>query len=77
MTWGVEGGKIDDKRLSRFGLICYGGSSNKKGMTWHVYNEDKSFDMELNQNDFLNIEEVYKKFKNDLRKQKLQNINDQ
>jgi len=72
-VWGVVGGSsVDEKRLSRLGLICYGGGSNNKGMTYHVYSKDKTFNKELNKKDFDNIEVIYKKY---LRKKKLQKIN--
>ena len=77
MIWGVDRGKVSEEKLSPLGLSCYGGSSNDKGMTYHVYNEDKSFDLELSQKDYENIEKFYKKFKNDLRKNKLKKLNDQ
>ena len=77
MIWGVDRGKVSEERLSSIGLSCWGGGTNAKGMTYHVYSDDKSFDVELNQKDFDNIEKVYKKFKNDIRIKKLKKINDQ
>ena len=70
--WGVDGDSIDEKRLAPIGLVCWGGSSNNKGMTYHVHNKDLSFDVELNQKDFDDVDKIYKKF---LRKQKLNKIN--
>jgi hypothetical protein len=76
MMWGVDSGSVDEKRLKPLGLICYGGSSNDKGeMTWHV-SDKKGFDVYLVRKDFDNVEEVYKKYKKDLRKDKLNRIND-
>lgn len=68
--WGVEGGTVDEERLKPLGLICYGGrSSDKNGTTYHVCGKN-GFDVYLNKQDFDNVGDIYKKFKNDLRKDK-------
>ena len=72
--WGVYSGSVDEKRLKPLGLICYGGGSNEKGETYRV-SDKKGFNVYLNKKDFDNVEEVYKKYKKDLRKEKLNRIN--
>ena len=68
--WGVEG-SIDD-HIRHLGLRCYGGnSSNKYGMTYHVFNEDKSFDVQLTMEQWKDVENIYKEWKIKNRKDKL------
>lgn len=83
MVWGTDSGKIDKERLDPLGLTCYGGGSGKQflgekknngGMTYHVYNEDKSFDFEVSADDFKNIDKVYKAWKTKYRKDKIKKI---
>jgi len=72
MVWCVDNGTVNEERLKPLGLICYGGGSNSKGETYHVFNEDKSFDVEVNKKDFEIIHKIYHNFK---RKEKLLKIN--
>jgi hypothetical protein len=75
--WGVSSGngscKVDEKRLAPLGLTCWGGPTDAftGKQLYHVYNEDKSFDRNLNEEDFKNIDLIYKKFS---RKYKLKKI---
>ena len=75
MFWAVDSGSVDETRLKPLGLICYGGSSDKDGMTYHVKKDKKGFDMYLNKKDFDNVGEIYRKFKMSLRIDKLKKIN--
>lgn len=75
MRWCVEYGTVSEEKLEPLGLICYGGGYNKNGTTYHVFNEDKSFDVEVNQKDFDNIDKIYHQFKTKDRKEKLEKIN--
>ena len=70
-TWGVEGGGVDEKRLDPLGLTCYGGSSNGKGFTYHVF-DNKDFDVHLSKKDFDRVDKIYNLH---LRKYKLKKIN--
>jgi len=85
MVWGTDGGKIDKERLDPLGLTCWGGDSGKLfwgkkdknagGLTYHVFNEDKSFDFEVSSKDFNNIDKIYKEWKLKNRKDKLKKLN--
>lgn len=80
MVWGTGGGKIDKDRLDPLGLSCWGGGSGKPfwgkkknnvGMTYNVFNNDRSFDFEVYWEDFQNIDKVYKEWFKNNRKEKL------
>ena len=78
VVWGVtdinnRGCKIDKERLEPLGLICWGGSSKNNDISYHVYNQDKSFDVNVSYNDFKKIDKTYIKF---LRKRKLNYLNE-
>lgn len=72
--WGVEGGSLDD-HIRHLGLRCYGENSSNEGFTYHVYNEDKSFDIQLSAKEWKNVENIYKEWKIKNRKDKLEKIN--
>lgn len=77
-VWGVDGsGGVDEKRLKPLGLFCFGGTSNPKdGMLYHVYNEDRSFDVYLKVDDYEIVDVIYKTWKTKNRKEKIDKINE-
>lgn len=76
--WGVEGGngKVEEKLLSPLGLTSYGGGSKNGEMSYSVFNDDKSFNVELTREELKDIKNIYYKFKQDLRKEKIKIINE-
>lgn len=61
MVWGTDSGKIQEERLNRLGLYCYGGGSKEGQMSYRIYSDnDKKFKLELTQKEFDNIEEYFK-----------------
>lgn len=75
MIWGVESGLIDENRLKPLGLCCDGGSSNKDGMTYHVFSKNDDFNIYVNFEDFKKIDVIYRNFKKSERKEKLKKLN--
>lgn len=64
--WGINNGSIDENRLKKFGLYCYGGKDDK----YIVHSFNSNIELVLTQNEFDNIEEYMKK----LRKKKLETL---
>jgi len=68
--WGVDG-SIDD-HIRDMGLHCYGGNIHPNGgLSYHVYNDDKSFDAYLSTEEWLDIRNIYKQWKTNYRKNKI------
>ena len=73
--WGVDKGTIDEERLSKLGLICYGGGTSKKGgTTYKIHGKNTDFFIELEEYDFKNnLDKIYTRY---LRKIKIDKINE-
>jgi hypothetical protein len=60
MVWGTEG-YVQEERLNKLGLYCYGGGSKDGQMSYYVYSHsDITFRLELSQKEFDKIEEHFK-----------------
>jgi len=74
MVWGVTGGNglVKEELLSPLGLTCLGGW--KKDKIYHVTNNDKSFDVHLDEKEITNIKKIYGDWLRTSRKKKLEQI---
>lgn len=73
MVWGAD--CSIDEHIRSYGLYCFGGGIHKDGgLSYHVYNEDKSFDVYLSEDEWKNVIHIYKKWKYKNRKEKLKTL---